>query len=68
MSWSRVKNAFWITNGIGCHSVDIAVCKNCNGIHIPPEDANKCEKVVYETHEQLKKRYAHKQLKPKEEK
>ena len=59
MSWIKVKGAFFVHEKDGtCRSVDIGVCKNCNGIHIPAEDANACEKVVYETYEELKKRYA----------
>ncbi|MEK6885185.1 MAG: hypothetical protein AABY22_36475 [Nanoarchaeota archaeon] len=57
MSWSKVENAFWVNkNGKFTH-IDIAVCDNCNGIHIPPEKANACQKIVEETYEQVKEKY-----------
>lgn len=42
MSWKLVKNAFFVKVDGKLKWIDIGVYANCNGIHIPPEEANAC--------------------------
>lgn len=48
MSWQKVKQAFFVKKDGKCIWIDIAICGNCNGIHIPPEEANGCEGISEE--------------------
>ena len=58
MSWQEVKQAFFVDKDGKYQSIDIGVCNNCNGIHIPAEEASACEdKGQEETYEQVKERF-----------
>ena len=59
MSYEVVKKAFFVKkNGKFTH-IDIAVCTNCNGIHIPPEEASGCSDTNFKImdYEELKRRF-----------
>ena len=58
MAWTKVEGGFFVQDENGCKHIDIAVCSNCNGIHIPAEVANGCigKDGVEHIHD-LKKRY-----------
>ena len=60
MSQQQIKRAFLVEMPDGkLKWIDIGVCANCGGIHIPAEDAEKCEVVNYPTYEELKEMYSH---------
>jgi len=58
MSWKKVENAFFVIKNGKCQHIDIAVCSNCNGIHIPPEDANRCEDRGVPTLKEVKAKFS----------
>jgi hypothetical protein len=54
MSWEKVKRAFFVEKDGKLQWIDIGVCANCSGIHIPAEEANGCSDTAYrETYEEL---------------
>lgn len=57
MSWQRVKNAFHVEIEGKLVWIDIGVCANCGGIHIPAEEASACSKVKEFTYDEIKKKY-----------
>lgn len=57
MSWQKIEKAFYVIKDGKFQSIDVGICDNCNGIHIPPEEASACEhKGQEETYENLLKR------------
>ena len=58
MSWQEVKNAFFVEKDGKFQHIDIGVCSNCNGVHIPAEEASACEfNGKEENYEEVKKRF-----------
>ena len=58
MSWEKIEKAFFVIKDGKCQHIDIGVCTNCNGIHIPAEEANGCDgKGTVESYEEIIKRY-----------
>lgn len=56
MSWIKVKKAFFVEKNGKLQWIDIGVCSNCNGIHIPAEEANGCEDKGTQTYEEVKEK------------
>jgi hypothetical protein len=60
MGWTLVKNGLFVQENGECKWIDIAVCSNCNGIHIPAQEANGCCDILANevpTITELKERY-----------
>jgi len=59
VSWQKVKAAFFVEKDGKCKHIDIGVCSNCNGIHIPAEEASACECKTGEilNYEEIKKKF-----------
>lgn len=58
MSWKKVENAFFVIKDGKPQWIDIGVCSNCGGIHIPAEEANGCENKEPFTYDKIKARYS----------
>ena len=57
MSWTKVEDAFFCEKDGEFTKIDIGVCTNCAGIHIPPEEANGCEHKEILTYEELLEKF-----------
>jgi hypothetical protein len=42
MSWKLVKNGMFVQENGECKWIDVGLCSNCNGLHVPAEEANGC--------------------------
>lgn len=61
MSWTRVEKAFFVEKDGKLQYIDIGVCTNCNGIHIPAEEASGCNGNSDLTYEEIKEKYKEKE-------
>ncbi len=57
MSWQKVKQAFFVEKDGKFKHISIGVCSNCNGIHIPAEEASGCEETPLGTYEEVKDKF-----------
>ena len=54
MGWQKVKHAFFVQKKDGqLQHIDIGVCGNCGGIHIPAGEANRCDVELIMTYDEI---------------